>query len=707
MWIDTKTLSSIVGKSPRLLQMKAKSGEISSRKKDGKSIEIDTDSLPPEWRALVAASPSVPAVSHEEGLSEYAERAIGRKLSDKERRKMEIAHFAESLVSVPESQKVSIAAGHFGVSESTVRRAIRDIAEFGVVSGERRKAVSKVWDEEAVSYLRSYYLSLLKDRNIDSKEAAWKALQSEAQKRNWAIGSRTSAFRMLKDIPEILLSYGRGGNRALDNFFYIKRSWDSVEPAGILIGDQHIADFWVVDDRDAEKPYYFRPTFYVWLDAATRCVAGIAVDEDYSSETVLNALYMAICRFGFFGATYNDNGTSECSNAVVAVVEELMKVSRNKSRMYDLSELFRMDNGRYAVEDPDGNLVDIAPDEKAWRAKHRRIYAQVKNAKAKPIERFFSTIEMKLAEKGVPGHVVTPGCPADQEEKEAAVLERQKRSGEILTLEEFVRMMIEAISEYEGTRHSSLGMSPLDKVREWMEKGWKPMHPQNRADLDFIFLSRKRVKVRKGRVTVGGIDFIGEDIRADGDGNLLDVGLTLHEGETVEVRYSSMDLSHAYAIIPDSGNGRIVRALRAVEPVEMLDYGKLSEGMEWKRRCMRTVRDSFNLLASPGAKPDERSSKLSRELSRADKALLREERKKEREEILKLSSDLPPAPRIRPYRPLFSTSFERFKWCCDMIIGNFELEERDKEFCIRYRMGEEYRENAEYWEAYMKVGGNI
>lgn len=704
MWVDTKTLASIIGRSVRTIQLKAKNGEIVSRRQDGRSLEIDTDSLPPEWKALVVAVPSLPSTSTD-GISEYAEAAIGRKLSERENRRLEIVRFMDSLSSLPESQRASLAAGFFGVSVSTIRRAVKDVSCYGIVEGERRRIGPRVWDEDAVSYLKAFYLNLMKDRNIDSKESAWKAVQSEAQKRNWAIGSRSSAYRILKDIPEILTRYATGGNRALDNYFYIKRDWSSLEPGAILIGDQHIADFWVVDDRNADKPYYFRPTFYVWEDAATRCVAGIAVDEDYSSDTVLNALYMAITRFGFFGATYNDNGTSECSNAVVTVIDEIIRLSGGRSRMFDMAELFKTTDGRYAVEDPDGNIVDIAQDEKAWRNKHRRIYAQVKNAKAKPIERLFSTLEMKMAERGIPGHVVTPGCPADQEEKESAVLERQKRNGEILTLEEFVREMILTISEYEVTKHSSLGMSPIDKVHEWLGKGWKPSYPSSRSDLDFIFLSRKKARIRKGRVTVDGVEFIGEDLRS-GDDGLLDVGLILHEGEVVEVRYDPMDMSRAYAVFPELQAGGRIRALKAVEAVDMLDSAQLSAAIGWKRRCMRTVRDSFRILVAPGRQAGE-ASDLTRELEAADKAFIPDEPSDPSGESERLLEERTPAPRIRPARPLFGSSYERFRWCCDMIIGNFELEERDKEFCARYRLGEEYQDNAEYWEAYMMAGGAV
>ena len=42
-----------------------------------------------------------------------------------------------------------------------------------------------------------------------------------------------------------------------------------------------------------------------------------------------------------------------------------------------------------------------------------------------------------------------------------------------------------------------------------------------------------------------------------------------------------------------------------------------------------------------------------------------------------------------------------------MIISDFGLDENDRDFCSRYRLGEEYQENEEYWEAYMKAGGAV
>ena len=54
-------------------------------------------------------------------VSEYAETALGRKLTSKEKRGLEIARYADGLMTFPESKRVAMTAAFFGVSDSTVR----------------------------------------------------------------------------------------------------------------------------------------------------------------------------------------------------------------------------------------------------------------------------------------------------------------------------------------------------------------------------------------------------------------------------------------------------------------------------------------------------------------------------------------------------------------------------------------------------------
>lgn len=704
MFIDVKTLATYINKSPRTIQLKIKAGEIVARQKNKRSFEVDTDSLPAEWKALLPASSSVPVAGtrkvEETGLSTSSIKALGRPLTEKENKIYKIAHYYRNM-QIPfqsEKEKVAMVAAYFGISESTVRRYVKQVEETGVISAPRKNS-SSVWSPEAEAFLRAYYLQLIKDRNINSKIAAYNAVCKKAEETGWQVGCRASAYNILADIPKLYLNYAIGGNRALDNFFYIKRDLTNLRPAQILVGDQHICDFWVKEERDGKVRYY-RPTFYVWEDMATRCIAGIAASEDYDSSTVIEALYMAITRFGFFDCTYNDNGTSECSKATTMIIDELIALSQGRSQMMDISELYKLKDGSYCIEDEDGNVVDTAPDVQTWRAKNRRIYAAVKNAKTKPIERLFSTLEMKMAERGVPGRVVTPGCPADQEEKESMVLERQKANDELLTLDEFVFQFIDVINEYEHTKHNSLKCSPMEAVQKHIEKGWTAKLPVNMADLDFIFLSRKLVKVVKGRVTVEGVSFIGEDLEADENGTLLDKGIHMHEGEKIEVRYDPLDMSKAYAVIPSSSSP--IRALHKVEEINMLEEDDMKRMIEWKRHSMRVVREAFKKVAYPTSSKTINST-ISLEMEKAQKPLKAIEAKEEKAKKRRLLEERKEVK--KKTLQFFATPRDRFKWCLTQLIEGEKLEAKDIAFIQQYKNTEDYQNEKDYWQTFERFGG--
>ena len=700
MWLSVTELSRLIQKSPRSVQSAIKERRVDARKKDGKSYEVDLSSLPPdlmsklpeEWRQQANALTLVDNKSSLV-LSKASQAALGRKLTSKERMRAEIAAFFNRLdPTMQEGQKAAITATEFGVSTSTVRRIVKDVRENGFITA-RTSGRGKGWDEEAVQYLQSWYLSFLKNTNVNSKQAAWNAVQAEAKKRGWKIGCRTTAYQLLSEIPQLMVKYALAGSRALDNYFYISRDWSRLKPSQIWIGDQHICDFWVVDKTNPEKWEYYRPTLYVWEDGATRCIAGIAVDKNYTSDTVIESLRMGITRFGFFDCTYNDNGTSECSKAATQVIDELISISGNKSHMMDISELYRTKDGVYVVEDPDGNVVSIDETVEEWQRKHRRIYANVKNAKAKPIERLFGSIESKMAEKGIPGHVVTPDAPADQEEKEQKMIDYWKAHDMILTLDEFMRELVKGIDEYEHTYHSSLKMTPWQAVQKHIADGWRAVRPESQEALDFIFLARTRAKVRKGRVVINGLQYKGEDLKTV-VGRFADVGINLHEGEVVDIRYSKSDPSVAYAVIPTSENA--IRPLRIIEAIDMLDDDAMVQAMRWKRDQMRMVREVFKSLEVPVV--NMISNRLTEQIVSASK---------EKEKI-----ELPPPEKPKVYVPakrkreepegFHATEFDRYQWLVDKELDGTALTDSELAFMEEYEKAPAFRKQETYWNTYRR-----
>lgn len=697
MWIKVSDLAGMVNVSTRSIQRYIQAGKVLARKADGKSQEVDLSSIPQEWKSLLPENvkKSMGLMAPTFAVSVATEsrlESLGRKLSPQDKLKMEVNAYFKSLDPLLlKGQKTLMTAKYFDISERTVSRYLSDVADTGVPEA-KEKDKHKNWSIEAESYLTGWYLDFLRQTGKDSKTAAWKATKKEADRNGWSIGCKSSAFEILSGIPELVKKYAVGGNRALDNHFYIARDWSSLKPSQVWIGDQHICDFWVADYSNPEKPCFFRPCLYVWQDGATRMVAGLACDKDsYTSQTVLDALKMGIMRFGFFDCTYNDNGTSECAKATVRVIDELLLLSGGKVSMKDVSDLYKGLDGVYTVEDADGKEIARTTDSKEWHRLHRRIYANVKNAKAKPIERLFGTLEERMAQRGVPGHVVTPGAPADQEEKEQQALDRAKANRQILTLEAFMMELAKEIDLYEETYHSSLKMSPKEKLMEYVNNGWKAIRPPQ-SDLDFVFLQRTESKVIKGRVKVNGVMYIGEDLKPVVDG-YADVGLHLHEGEKVEVRYSESDPNVCYAVIPNSVNR--VRALKPVKSIDMLDDDAMKAGIEWKRSQMKIVRSVFDKLTKPeGIKIETPYAKA---IEEAEKSLQAIPEPKEKE----LEAHKP----ARAIKQSYASHRDHYQHCLEMLADHKDLDAEDISFMESYEKTDEYLQSKGYWDTYRTLEG--
>lgn len=704
MWIPVKTLSDTVGKSPRTIQLMARDGKIRSRARDGRSIEIYVPSLPAEWQAALVKTKQIPAVVETAvpALAPAAQLAVsasatklGSKVTERQRQRLLIAqHIKARPADIPQGQWLASVASYYGISISTCRRIAAETESYGVVGKPRDdQGASRAWAPEAVAFMRGYWLQAIREIGDCSKTTAWKATLAQAKKEGWRTGSRSGAFALLGEVDHLLVAYARGGNRALDNYFYITRDCDALQPMQIIIGDQHIFDWWVADYEDGR---IYRPESYLWLDMCTKLVYGIAFDRTYSSDTVKESLRLGLTRFGAFDCTYNDNGSSECSRAINSIVDDLINLQMATA---DISELYKTPEGIYVVVNDDGDILDTARSQEEWRRKHRRIFANVRNAKAKDIERFFRTLEGKLLARMLPGRVATPGAPADIDEMERARLERQKERGELLTMEEFQVEVLEALREYEQERHGTLGMSPLEKLNRKLQAGWQPRFFE-REVIDLTLADRQMRKIDRGRVTVGNVTFVGEDMRSE-DGKVVDVGLWKHDGRSVEVRFNRHDLSYAYAIIDGS-----IRPLRAVTSVAMLDDEAMTEAIAHKRRQMAAVREAFAQLTRPigGLTIKSDAAPRIREAQRIRQQLPEQPDIDLKDEVAKQVKAAAPAV-VQPIRAIHKTPRDRYRWCLDMIIAGEDLSPADQLFMAGYEKGNEYQQAAAYWINYRKLGG--
>ena len=166
-------------------------------------------------------------------------------------------------------------AAKYGISVSTVRRYIAEINANGYHPRTKPKQGRKVyaWDDAALDFLKAFYLAARRDAGNCTMRNAYQKTLAAARLKGWKTGSEQSAYTHLRDIHSLLVTYARGGARALDDIFYIARNLSLLAPFQIIVGDQHIFDYWV-----HYEGRYVRPQCYLWLDMRTRLVYGIDLE---------------------------------------------------------------------------------------------------------------------------------------------------------------------------------------------------------------------------------------------------------------------------------------------------------------------------------------------------------------------------------------------------------------------------------------------
>ena len=594
-------------------------------------------------------------------------------------------------------------AAKFGVSQSTVRRYVREIGENGYqpVLKPRQGRTVYAWDQEAIDFMKGFYIAARREAGYCSRRNAYNKTVEAARLKGWKVGSEQSAYVHLRDIHAMLLTYVKGGTRALDNIFYIARDLGALEPFQVVVGDQHKFDFWVLHNGG-----YIRPQCYAWLDMRTRLVYGIAFEPgDYNHRTVARALKMGVIRFGKFNSTYNDNGAPEKSGAVDRLVNALQTYGMS---FKDNSDLYRTDGGEYAVEDTSGNVIATVDNVREWRRENRRMYAQVKNAKAKPIERFFRTLELLLQDMVLPGYVRDITAPAAEDEEAERRLTWHKQSGYILRYEEFVEKTKEAIVRYENRGHAGLKHSPLEELRLAGEQGWQPSRIDE-AGIRHIFLESVKRIVNGNRVRIGDTNYVGPVLTREmltGNRNNL-AGLS---GKKIEVCYDPDDPdAGAWAIDPRDGQAVYLTPEDRIDPFNAKD---LSEQLSKKRSSIKAVTGAYRdtvaaagkVLASSQYKPLV-EAKAAADKTVADKTAREQQAaamsEEEFETAVAVASRLAEEQREQvKRRPVYATSMKRYGAIIDMILRGGEPPDEDKAFKAEYeaRMGPQEKIQ---WQVYI------
>ncbi len=304
--------------------------------------------------------------------------------------------------------------------------------------------------------------------------------------------SYSTVLRIIREIPSSVKTLGREGKRAFREQYgvYIPRTYQDLRNREIFCGDHHVFDLFVYSFSGK----LFRPWISAWLDLKTEVLTGWFISERPNSQTIALAYRHAVLPkrdkiMGLSESVYVDNGRDFRSRY-------LEGESRSLGRMeLGTTELFARAHG---VKILGGDAM-----EGLWRQLGiSSVHTLPANPQAKPIERFFGTVERDLIQE-LPGW-----CGHNPEARPTDVLKPLLKHHEdwlagrreetpFLHIAEFALKFEAWLHErYLRNPHTRLGCTPLeDYEREY----GNPAVPSERA-LDILLMRAERRLVRRNGI---------------------------------------------------------------------------------------------------------------------------------------------------------------------------------------------------------------
>jgi len=364
-------------------------------------------------------------------------------------------------------------------------------------------------------------------------------------------GTRSTFNRFVSTIPKDEMAYARKGKRYWEAHYMPKA--DRVRPERAnecWFGDHHMFDLFVIDDDGA----IVRPWMTAWSDAATGCFVSYCITTNPNSGTIAETFVRAIPQkagsefYGIPNLIYIDNGKDYRSKKFEGEREVEHVIGRLNEKMEATGILQQL-----------GVSVIHAQPYKAW---------------SKVIERLFGTLEGRYIRE-LPGWCGnSPG--ARPEELTSARLRHMAEKGQLLTLQQFEKIIREqVIPQYHAERFSN-AQSPIELYRS-LERSRDDM--PSWEVLDFIKQERCTRKVYPKGVKLNNRWYWHEDMR-----RLVD--------RTVTVRFS-LDDDSSVAIVD---NKHFICHAPLKEQIAMInaDREQLSSHMAMQRSTRHEVIDGIS-----------------------------------------------------------------------------------------------------------------
>lgn len=355
------------------------------------------------------------------------------------------------------------------------------------------------------------------------------------------------------DVPKAVQIYMRDGDKAMKDkcLPYISRMYDKLHANDVWIADNHTFD---IQSYDEDNGTIHRLYLTAFLDAKSGVLVGWNVCDSPNSQSTIIALRHGIMRFGIPKAVYFDNGRE-------FLVHDIGGKGHRKRKTYNAELEAPTILQRLGIE------------------MHNAI---VRNAKAKPIERTFSTLTLQFARmfEGYCGGTIM---------QRPESLKRRIKEGKLpcdFEVRELINEWIDYdfnVQPYGGSETQYSGMSRIDVWNK--DIGNVGVRRAAESDLNLMLMRSTRVqKIKRNGVFV---EIAGEKIW------FMDEEKTyLHLDEEVYVRYDPADLRQVRVY---DKQDRYLWTWNCADSL-LVDYitnskEEISDAMALQRRTQRFIKD--------------------------------------------------------------------------------------------------------------------
>lgn len=451
-WLATKEAAELLGYSERAIRNKAKNGEYvyryipSSTGRGGRKMEISLESLPEQAQkyyhnqingdsqfVVNTDFTSTKAQKEKEKLRKSAViewRSFTKKMKKEGMSKAQSTDFYVTNWN-NEHDDLHISSKSLYDWDSKLKKGESLIDKRG---GYNRGQSS------IPKYYQEYFLDLYLQQSKPPFESCFRLTQAEANKNGVIIPGKKAFRNLLKNTNDAVIDRARKGKKYFEDNYMptMLRTYSDKLPNDLWVADHHLWDVFVrvPDGKGGWKAV--RPWGSYWMDMRTRKVVSSFIrEESPNSDIVLLSFGIAVEKYGIPKCIYMDNGKDYKARDLFYPGSHISKQDKQS-----------LDTARNGMPEEE---IEKSCTSLAVHLQMDSIYAIPHNARAKPIERLFNTLENDLG-KLYPSYAGSNAKDRLEDLKDLGVME-------MVTMEEFIEqhnLYIEKI--YNNSPHAGDSM---------------------------------------------------------------------------------------------------------------------------------------------------------------------------------------------------------------------------------------------------------